>query len=114
QRVRVPGAFDEPDSGTGEVALDIQIIRGIAPKAQIISYEGDTSFGTFGRLVARAVAEAKAQIISISWGFCEKYYPADEREADEREFAAAFASGVTLMVGSGGWGAYDCRQRELR
>jgi kumamolisin len=113
QRVRLPDALDKPAGQTGEVALDIQILRGIAPKAQIISYEGSTAFGSFGPIVRQVVADGLAKIVSISWGLCEKYYPADKRAAEEQEFAAAFAAGLTIFVASGDYGAYDCRALEL-
>ena len=108
--VRVPGASDEPGSGTGEVALDIQVIRGIAPQARIINYEGPNTADGFAALMARIVADGLAQIVSISWGLCEKYTLPSALQAEEREFAAAFAAGLSVFSASGDDGAYSCRR----
>ncbi|MEX2546640.1 MAG: S53 family peptidase [Chloroflexota bacterium] len=108
--VRVPGAADEPGSGTGEVALDIQVIRGIAPQARIINYEGPNTANGFAALMARIVADGLAEIVSISWGLCEKYSSPSALRAEEREFDAAFAAGLSVFVASGDDGAYGCRR----
>lgn len=108
--VRARGAVEEPGSGTGEVALDIQVIRGIAPKARIINYEGPNTADGFAVLISRIVADGVAKIVSISWGLCEKYSVASAIRAEEHEFAAAFAAGVSTFVASGDDGAFDCRR----
>ncbi len=108
--VRIPGASDEPGSGTGEVALDIQVIRGIAPQTRIINYEGPNTANGFAALMARIVADGLAEIVSISWGLCEKYSSPTALRAEEREFAAAFAAGLSVFVASGDDGAYGCRR----
>ena len=53
------GAVEDPGPGTGEVALDIQVIRGIAPQAQIINYEGPNTADGFAAMIARIVADAR-------------------------------------------------------
>ena len=91
------------------MALDIQVIRGIAPKARIINYEGPNTHDGYAALMARIVADGQAKIVNISWGLCEKYTLRDSVRAEEREFAAAFAAGVSTFVASGDNGAFDCR-----
>ena len=108
--VRLRNAAEEPGPGTGEVALDIQVIRGIAPQAQIINYEGPNTANGFAALVARIVADGRAEIVSISWGLCEKYSLDSALRAEEREFAAAFAAGLSVFVASGDDGAFGCRR----
>ncbi len=108
--VRLRGAAEEPGGGTGEVALDIQVIRGIAPQTRIINYEGPNTADGFAALMARIVADGLAQIVSISWGLCEKYSVPSALRAEEREFAAAFAAGLSVFVASGDDGAYSCRR----
>ena len=112
--VRMPDALDSPSDEAGEVALDLQVLRGIAPNAQIVVYEGSTAFGSMAPLIGRIVADGRVKIVSISFGLCEKYYPADARQADERELAAAYAAGISVFVASGDDGAYDCRNVQLR
>jgi kumamolisin len=111
--VRVPGAPTEIGSGTGEVALDIQVIRGIAPAARLINYEGPNTQDGFAAIISRIVADGDAQIASISWGLCEKYSVPDAIRAEQREFAAAFAAGISIFVASGDDGAYGCRRVQI-
>lgn len=108
--VRLPGTPDEIGPGTGEVALDIQVIRGIAPKAQIINYEGPNTSDGFVPIVARIVADGRAKIVSISWGLCENWSSVEAMRAEQTEFAAAFAAGISIFSSSGDDGAYDCRR----
>ena len=113
QTVRVPGATRDPGPGTGEVALDIQVIRGIAPQTQIINYEGPNTVNGFAAVMSRIVADGQAQIVSISWGLCEKYSEPSALRAEEREFAAAFAAGISVFVASGDDGAFGCRRVQV-
>jgi kumamolisin len=108
--VHLPGAVDEPGDGTGEVALDIHVIRGIAPQAQIITYEGPNTADGFVPTVSRIVADGRAQIVSISWGLCENQSSVAAMRAEQREIAAAFAAGISLFSSSGDDAAYDCRR----
>jgi kumamolisin len=110
ETVRIPGAVQDPGPGTGEVALDIQVIRGIAPQTRIINYEGPNTADGFAALISRIVADGQTQIVSISWGLCEKYTVPSALRAEEREFAAAFAAGISVFVASGDDGAFGCRR----
>jgi kumamolisin len=108
--VRLPGAVDEIGDGAVEVALDIQVIRGIAPKAQILTYEGPNSDDGFVPTVSRIVADGRAKIVSISWGLCENWSSVEAMRAEQREFAAAFAAGISIFTSAGDDAAYDCRR----
>jgi subtilase family serine protease len=109
ENVRLPGARETPGDDAGEVALDIEVIRGIAPQATIINYEGPNSLDNLGAIIARIVADGRAQIISDSWGLCEKHVGGTVMAAGERELAAAFAAGLSMFAASGDNAAYDCR-----
>ncbi len=111
--VRLPGAITELDEGSGEVALDIQVIRGIAPRAQIINYEGPNTSDGFAGIMARIVADGRAKIVSISWGLCENWSAPSSMNAEQREFAAAFAAGISIFSSSGDDAAYDCRRVDI-
>ncbi len=112
--VKLPDALTTPGTETGEIALDLQVLRGLAPQAQIIAYELSTDFGSMTPVISRIVADGRVRIVSISFGLCEKYYPPDVRAADEQELAAAFAAGISIFVASGDYGAYGCRNVQLR
>ncbi len=108
-RVALPGAVDQPGDGTGEVALDLQVIRGIAPLAHITNYEGPNTTGGMVPLIARIVSDGKAKIISNSWGSCENRINKQGMAAEDKELAAAFAAGISYFSASGDDAAYDCR-----
>ena len=113
KRVALPGAPDEPGSGAGEVALDLQVIRGIAPGAQITSYEGANTSQGLVPIVSRIVADGKAKIITNSWGSCENRNNREAMAAEEHELAAAFAAGISYFSASGDDAAYDCRRVDI-
>ncbi|HLB43821.1 MAG TPA: S53 family peptidase [Candidatus Limnocylindrales bacterium] len=108
--VHLDGGPEEPGDGSGEVALDIQVIRGIAPQAQIVNYEGPNTADGFVPIVSRIVADGRAKIVSISWGLCENQSSVQAMRAEQREFAAAFAAGISVFSSSGDDAAYDCRR----
>ena len=107
RRVRLRGAATEPGDGSGEVNLDIDVVRAIAPMAQIINYESPNS--TFGPVIRRIVDDGDVDIVSISWGLCERKLSNSDRIGDDAEFAAAAAVGISIFVASGDHGAHDCR-----
>jgi len=111
--IRLAGASTEIGEGAGEVALDIQVIRGIAPKAQIIDYEGPNTSDGFVPIISRIVADGRAKIVSISWGLCENWSAPSSMRAEQREFAAAFAAGISIFSSSGDDAAYDCRRVDI-
>ncbi|MDP9483181.1 MAG: S53 family peptidase, partial [Chloroflexota bacterium] len=100
-----------PGEGSSEVALDIEVIRSIAPKARIINFEAPNNGSTFADVIDAIVADGRAKTISISWGQCDipRAVSNATRRADERSFQAAVAAGITIFSASGDFGAYDCR-----
>lgn len=79
QPVTVAPPTKETDA---EAALDIDTIRGLAPKAQILNYQtgvkGDSdseaiaSFGhAYGTVIDRIVKDNRADIVSVSYGACD-------------------------------------------
>jgi len=100
-----------PGDGSSEVALDIEVIRSVAPKARIINFEAPNDGTNFADVIDAIVADGRAKIVSISWGQCDvpQSVSATARRADERSFQAAVAAGITIFSASGDFGAYDCR-----
>jgi subtilase family serine protease len=86
--------------------LDIDIIREIAPAARILVYESNSSTAT---VIHQIVSHHRANVISSSWGDCEKGLDPGERRADSRELATAAAADISMFVGTGDKGAYDCQ-----
>jgi kumamolisin len=94
-----------------EATLDTQVVRAVAPEAQILVYEIPPELGISGGIEA-IVADGRAQVISLSYGFCDvpgEYIPRSERIAGRQALAAAVAAGMTLFAASGDWGAFTCQ-----
>lgn len=108
EKVPVDGGVARPGDGQGEVNLDIDVIRAVAPKAQILDYEAPNKGGAIGAIIDRIVADGRADIASISWGSCELARPPASMARMAASMAAAAAAGVTVYVASGDHGAYDC------
>jgi subtilase family serine protease len=94
-----------------EANLDIDVVRSIAPNAQILFYEAPNTSSGYTDAINRIVADHRADIISSSWGQCELEY--GSRAGDSQALAAADAAGVSLFVSSGDQGAYDCQAGNL-
>jgi kumamolisin len=115
----VVGDADPDGLGTDferEVDLDVQMIRAVAPKAQILNYEAiNDSTATFHGMFDRIVADGKADIVSVSWGNCDgrPNSPPGDWQADQQSMKAAAARGVTIYIASGDAGAYSCQRGDL-
>jgi kumamolisin len=116
QRVTVGGnvPFQAGDNAD-EVSLDLEIIRGIAPKAQIIDYETPCCQpSSFSPVIDRVVADGKAELLNMSYGYCELLLNAAPLREADRSFAVAAAHGVTIFVSSGDDGAYECQRYNVK
>ena len=96
------------DFGT-EATLDTQVVRAVAPGAQILVY-GFPATTTFGAAMDAIVEDGRAQIVSVSYGKCFAggYLSLAEYEEATLSLAAAAAAGVSLFAASGDWGAFSC------
>jgi kumamolisin len=101
--------------GASEVNLDIDTIRSIAPKAQILDFEAPNGGVGYGDVINAIIKDGRANIVSISWGNCDDVsnLSPDERTATEQAFKAAVARGLSIFVASGDAGAYTCQRRFL-
>src|SRR5581483_1532887 len=102
--------------GHGEVDLDVQVIRGIAPGAQIVSYEAPPD-GSLAD-VFNAILAGPATVVSNSWGICAAQLVAsvsgDAEQTDTNEaLQVAAYRGVTGCSAAGDAGAYDCERRDF-
>ncbi|GAA2248941.1 MULTISPECIES: S53 family peptidase [Kitasatospora] len=108
--VSVDGAnYDaRPGEGQGEVELDSEIVRGVAPKAQQLIYEAPNSDRGEVDMAAKIVADNKASVISISWGSCEPDTTTSIMTAVNNSFKQAAAQGISIFSASGDDGSRDC------
>lgn len=109
QKVEVsqPIAFDSDPGAAGEVDLDLDVIREIAPAAQIINYEVGGGPSGFAPAIDRIVRDGRAKLVNFSYGVCELFNPPAIQQADNSFRAAAIAN-VTVFVSSGDQGSYEC------
>ena len=122
QHVAVDGGLT-PSADAGEVNLDVDTVRAVAPGAQVLDYEvptSDNSNGSFATAIAHAVnqivQEGRAKIVSISYGVCDvptiggqPWFPHSEQLAAETALAAAAAAHISIFVSSGDGAAYGCQ-----
>jgi len=99
--------------GQGEAALDIEQLVGLAPEAKIIVYQGPNNnadnpgTGPYDTL-SEIVAQDRAQVISNSWGECEKMEGATDAHAESTLLEEAAVQGQTFVSASGDTGSEDC------
>jgi subtilase family serine protease len=112
ERVNVDGGVNQP--GSGEIHLDIDVVRAVAPKAQILSYEGPNG-PSLAPVIDQIVADGRTDIVSLSWGRCDipEAFAPGVRDADLQAFKAAAAAGISVFVASGDAGAYDCQHADI-
>jgi kumamolisin len=104
------GATDASPRDQLEVDLDLEIAHSVAPQAQLLNYEAPLAGNVLiGPALDTIVAQHRADIVSISWGQCERSYRSGEIQRDNQSILAADAAGISIFVASGDQGAYDCQ-----
>lgn len=104
---------DIAEGALGEVALDLQVIHGIAPKAKLIVYLIADDPNLWPRSEAAMAREQPHAIISDSYGFPELLIPSRSvANVQEAPWKQAALQGMTHYVASGDLGAYDAGQAE--
>jgi hypothetical protein len=106
--VSVDGAAPNAGAGGGEAALDIQMVVGLAPKANIDVYVGH-NFG-IGPLdvYAQMVDQDQAQVLTTSWGQCESAAGTADIETEATLLQQAATQGQSVVAASGDSGSEDC------
>jgi hypothetical protein len=98
-------------AGTGEAAIDIENVIGIAPQSRIEVFQGPTTgSGPLDTYIAMADADI-SQVNTTSWGLCEPDMLAGDANAIADEtpvFEQMVAQGQTLYAAAGDDGAEDC------
>jgi subtilase family serine protease len=95
-------------AGTGEAALDIEDVIGLAPKSSLIVYQGpNTNAGAYDTFNA-IINQDTAKVISTSWGLCEPQEGSSAAAAESALFQEAATQGQSIFAASGDDGSEDC------
>ncbi|MGZ4349567.1 MAG: putative Ig domain-containing protein, partial [Solirubrobacteraceae bacterium] len=99
--------------GSGEAALDIENVIGLAPNVNVLVYQGPNSnsgapgsgpYDTFSAIVN----QDRARVVTISWGQCEAALGAADAAAENALFEQATVQGQSIVAAAGDSGAEDC------
>jgi len=91
-----------PNSGNGEVALDIELVAAMAPGlSKIIVYEADPGYGLLNDIISRMATDNLAAQLSTSW-----YVQMSPNATTEQIFQQFALQGQSFFDASGDSGAY--------
>jgi len=100
-------------TGQGEAIMDLELIAGLAPKAQILDYQTDGQSTSFAQSMVdvfnRVATDHKVQVLSVSYGTFESAFSSTELAAVNRSLRTLAAEGISVFVSSGDCGAYSQR-----
>jgi subtilase family serine protease len=112
----VDGGPNGPLAGSGEAALDIEDVAGLAPGASIIAYRApNDAYGPFDEM-QYIVDHPQAQVVTTSWGECEQQLGPGRSgalkvaRAQQVLLELAAAEGQTWLAAAGDSGSTDCRK----
>lgn len=112
QLVNVDGQL-APGHGEGEAALDLEMIAGLAPKAQILDYQSSLANTSFAQALVdvfnKVAADDRVQVLSVSYGTGEASFSISEQDAINRSLRNLAAEGISVFVASGDCGAFSDR-----
>lgn len=98
-----------PGPGSGEAALDVEDVIGLAPGAKIAVYESPNNGANVYDMYRQISNEDTAQIVSDSWGLCEAEAGVADLAALERPlFQKMAAQGQTVLAATGDSGSEGC------
>ncbi len=98
-----------PASGSGEAALDIELAAVTAPSASLVVYEAPNDIDVAALdLYNRIAADDLAQVVSTSWGFCERDNDPGAATQENAIFQRMAMQGQTMVAASGDSGSADC------
>lgn len=111
--IPVDGFSGSAGQGAIEDELDIEVVGGMAPHANILVYEGPNTTQGINDTYSKIVNDNKVQVTSISWGLCETSTGAAELQTLDTIFKQGASQGITFVAASGDSGAYDCQDSNL-
>jgi subtilase family serine protease len=96
-------------AGSGEAALDIEILAGLAPESTIDVYQApNTISGGMHDIFSQFVTDDTDSVLSSSWGLCESEWDSADLNADEELAEEANAQGQTILSAAGDDGSTAC------
>jgi hypothetical protein len=95
-------------SGSGEAALDIEDVIGLAPHATVRVYEGTNGGADQYNTYAAMVNDNIAKVISTSWGLCESSAGSSSLNSENTLFQQAATQGQSIFAAAGDHGSKDC------
>jgi subtilase family serine protease len=99
--------------GSGEAALDIENLIGLAPNVNVLVYQGPNSnSGAPGAgpydVFSAIVNQDRARVVTVSWGQCEGALGETNALAENMLFQQATVEGQSIVAAAGDSGAQDC------
>lgn len=95
--------------GTGEAALDIEEVIGLAPQTNIVVYEAPNDGASVYAELGQIATDDAAQVVSDSWGLCEAEAGVPELAELERPiFEQMAVQGQTVLAATGDSGSEGC------
>lgn len=117
---RTGRVVDIPIGGTttavnDETTMDLELMGAQIPAADIYMYiAADARFVNFALAFNQMVTDNKADVMSVSWGLCERGTGWLMIKTENAIFKQAAAQGIALFASSGDDGVYDCKEKKLR
>ncbi|HEV2472088.1 MAG TPA: protease pro-enzyme activation domain-containing protein, partial [Chthonomonadales bacterium] len=112
QIVNVDGQL-APGSGEGEATLDLEMIAGLAPKAQILDYQASLDTTSFAQSLVdvfnKVASDDRVQVLSVSYGTGESSFSISEQDAINRSLRNLAAEGISVLISSGDCAAFSNR-----
>jgi hypothetical protein len=103
----VDGGSGSGSGSTGEAALDIEDVIGLAPEATIDVYQApDTDVDD---VYSTIVDSDTDQVVSTSWGLCEPEVDSSSITYEQSLFSQAATQGQTVLAAAGDDGATGCQ-----
>ncbi len=94
---------------TGEAALDIETVIGLAPAAKLLVYQAPNDGASAYAQFQKIADDAAAHVVSDSWGLCEAASGVSQLAAAERPLLLQMAAqGQTVVAATGDAGSEGC------
>jgi kumamolisin len=110
--VLIDGATNNPGVDAvadAEVALDLQVTLGLAPRTKLVLYFAPNTEVGFLKAITSAIHDSDnlPSVISISWGAAEGWWTPQTMTAYDQAFEDATLLGVNVFCSSGDTGSND-------
>jgi hypothetical protein len=96
-------------AGSGEAALDIEVVIGLAPQATIDVFQTPNSPTGVIDGYSAMITDSSVGVVSTSWGSCEPLALAAVTSAENTLFQEAATAGKSVFAAAGDTGSTDCR-----